>query len=95
MTDSNYRVCSAKTWTHAFKIAIVEDRPIMLDYWTASLEKKVLIGIKNDGEKLLVKSDEEYTSPIAKIFQVEKEFIILTENSLYITSSEIDKRQIA
>ena len=94
MTD-NYRVCSTKTWNHAFKIAIVEDRPIMLDYWAPSLEKKVLIGVKADGEKLLVKSDEEYTSPIAKIFQVENEFIILTENSLYITSAEIDKRQIA
>ena len=67
----------------------------MLDYWAPSLEKKVLIGVKADGEKLLVKSDEEYTSPIAKIFQVENEFIILTENSLYITSAEIDKRQIA
>ena len=29
--------------SNAAKIAIKEDKPIMLDYWTASLEKKVII----------------------------------------------------
>ena len=42
---------------HASKIAIVEDRPIMFDYWTGSLDKEVLIGVKENDEKLLVKSE--------------------------------------
>ena len=34
------------TILNACKIAIAEDRPIMLDYWTSSLEQKILIGKK-------------------------------------------------
>ena len=56
----------------------------MMDYWTSSLEQKALIGLNEKGEKLLVKSEEEYTSTIAKIYKVADEFIIMTENSLYI-----------
>lgn len=68
---------------------------MMLDYWTASLEKKVLIGVKDGGEKLLVKSEDEYTSPIQKIYKIETEFIIVTENSLYIVHHEIPTKRIS
>ena len=81
---------SQKALNHAFKIAVSEDRPIMCDYYADSLEKKCMIGVReDDNEKLLVKSEDEYTSPISKIFKVENEFIILTENSLYIVSKDI------
>ena len=33
-----------ETLQHATKMSIVEDKPIMLDYWVDSLDKKVLIG---------------------------------------------------
>ena len=85
----------ASIWNHISKIAITEDKPIMLDYWVDSLEKKVLIGIRENDEKLLVKNAEEYTSPIAKIFKVEECYIICTENSIYLTSSNIEKRRIS
>ena len=39
---------------------------------------------ENDSEKLLVKSEEEYTSPVSKIYKVETEYIIVTENSIYV-----------
>ena len=81
--------------SHACKMAIVDDRPIMMDYWTESLEKTVLIGVRENEEKLLVKSEDEYTSPIAKIYKVETEYIILTENSLYIVSNEIPTKRIS
>jgi hypothetical protein len=80
---------------HAAKLAVVEDKPIMLDYWTFSLEKSVLIGVKENQEKLLVKSEDEYTSPISKIFKVGKEYIIMTENSIYIVDVEIPTRRIS
>ena len=85
----------ASIWNHISKIAITEDKPIMLDYWIESLEKKVVIGIRDNDEKLLVKNSEEYTSPIAKIFKVESVFIICTENSIYLTSSNIERRKIS
>jgi hypothetical protein len=67
----------------------------MMDYWTSSHEGKVLIGVRENGEKLLVKSEDEYTSPIEKIYKVEKEYIIATENSLYLVSSGISTKRIS
>ena len=93
--EEQYQLPPASIWNHISKIAITEDKPIMLDYWLDSLEKKVLIGIKENDEKLLVKNAEEYTSPIVKIFRLETVFIICTENSIYVTSSGIDKRRIS
>ena len=34
--DASYRLPSNVCISHAMKLAIVEDKPIMLDYWTAS-----------------------------------------------------------
>ena len=80
---------------NAAKISIKEDKPIMLDYWTSSLENKVLIGVRESGEKLLVKSEDEYTSPISKIYKVETEYIIITENSIYLVSADIATKRIS
>ena len=93
--EEEYQLPPVEIWNHISKIAITDDKPIMLDYWIDSLEKKVLIGIKDNGEKLLVKNAEEYTSPISKIFKVDNVYIITTENSIYITHSDISKRKIS
>ena len=92
---SNYRLPSDVTMKHAAKLAIVDDKPILLDYWTASLDKKALIGARDNGEKLLVKSEEEYTSTIAKFYKSGTEYIVITENSIYIVSNEIPTRKIS
>jgi len=94
-TPNGYRLPENTTLQHAAKLAIVEDKPIMLDYWTNSLDKTVLIGVKDNKEKLLVKSEEEYTSPISKIFKVGKEYIVMTENSIYIVDVEIPTKRIS
>ncbi len=82
-------------WNQIAKISITEDKPIMLDYWTDSLEKKVLIGVKENKEKLLVKNEEVYTSPIVKIYKMDDVYIICTENSIYLTSTRIETRRIS
>ncbi len=82
-------------WQQVAKLSIVEDKPIMLDYWTASCDKDVLIGVREGGEKLLVKSEEEYTSPVSKIYKVETEYIIITENSIYVVSADIPTKRIS
>ena len=94
-TPNGYRVPENTTLQHAAKLAIVEDKPIQMDYWTNSLDKSVLIGVKDNKEKMLVKSEEEYTSPIAKIFKVGKEYIIMTENSIYIVDVDIPTKRIS
>jgi hypothetical protein len=93
--ESGYRLPETVTLQHAVKLSIVEDKPIMMDYWTNSLNKTVVIGVKVNKEKLLVKSEEEYTSPIAKIFKVGKEYIIMTENSIYLVDVEIPTKRIS
>lgn len=97
---NGYRLPDNATLIHAAKLAIVEDKAIMMDYWTYSIDKQVLIGVKDlkDGsepEKLLVKSAEEYTSPISKIYGSGKEYIIITENSIYIVDKAIPTKRIS
>jgi hypothetical protein len=82
-------------WPHIAKISINEDKPIMLDYWLDSIQKKVMIGVKENKEKLLVKNEEEYTSPIVKIYKIEDVYIICTENSIYLASTNIETRRIS
>ena len=91
----SYRLPDATTLQNVTKFAISEDKPIMLDYWTSSIEKKALIGVRENNEKLLVKSDEEYTSPIQKIFKAGNDFIIMTENSIYIVDNKIPTKRIS
>ena len=91
----NYRLPSDVTMKHAAKLGIVDDKPILLDYWTASLDKKALIGAKDNNEKLLVKSEDEYTSTIQKFYKSGTEYIVITENSIYIVSNEIPTRKIS
>lgn len=103
---ASYRVPCANTLQHASKIAMVGDKPIMLDYWTSSCDKQVLIGIRESGEKLLVKSEDEYTSPVSKIYKVGddgvdstgkpiEDYIIVTENSIYLVNADIETKRIS
>lgn len=94
-SNDGYRLPDSTTMQHVAKLAIVEDKPIMLDYWTDSIERKVLIGVKENNEKLLVKNEEEYTSPISKIYKVSTEYIIMTENSIYIVDVDIPTKRIS
>lgn len=94
-TEPNYRLPSDVTLKHACKLSIVEDKPIMMDYWTSSLDKKALVGAKTTGEKLLVKSEDEYTSSIIKFYKSAEEFLIITENSIYIVCADIPTRKIS
>lgn len=102
-SSSNFQLPSSKAIEHSFKLSVVEDMPIMMDYWVPSLEGSIIIGIRDNKdaetddkiEKLLIKNSEEYTSPIQKIFKTENEYIILTENSLYLVSSKCQTRRIS
>ncbi len=89
------QVPSATVMAQAAKIAVEQDRPIYLDYYNDSLEKKCCIGVQ-DTTKFLVKSDTEYTSPIATIMRIkeEKAYLVMTENSLYVVSADIPVKRI-
>jgi hypothetical protein len=86
-----------KVLFHAAKIAIEQDKPILLDYYAETQEggSAFLGQDKNTNEKLLVKNSEEYTSPVQKMFKVGADCIILTENSVYVVSGNIKKKMIS
>lgn len=94
--DEGHRLPTDKTLQNAAKLSIVEERPVMMDYWTDSLDKKVMIGVRNDEKKMLIRSEEEYTSYVEKIFRINnKDFIIMTENSIYIVDKDIPTKKIS
>jgi len=79
----------------AAKLALAQDNPIRLDYYTDSYNGTAFMG--EDGEtkeKMLVKSSEEFTSLIQKTYKVAEDYIVLTENSVYIVSGKLQKRRI-
>lgn len=91
-----YRMPELASLQYAMKIAILHDKPILTDYWTSSIDKTVFIGMKQGSEeKLLVRNEEEYTSPIEKAFKVGTEFVIMTENSIYMVDANIPMKRIA
>ena len=89
------RLPSEITLQNVCKLSITHDKPIMMDYWMDSIERKAIIGVKEaSNEKMLVKSSEEYTSPISNLYRSGSEFIVVTENSIYLVSNDIPTRKI-
>lgn len=99
--DKPQRLPEAKTMQNAAQLSIVEDRPIMLDYWTDSIKKSVIIGVRDDGQKMLIKNAEEYTSYIQKVYKVQNkdsnntDYIIMTENSIYLVDAGIPNKRVS
>lgn len=86
---------SSATLLQAAKLAITEDRAIMLDYFRQTANGTAFLGEDPETkERILVKSKDEFTSLVKKLFKSGDEFIILTENSLYIVSGKIQKRKV-
>lgn len=85
-----------KTLIHAARLALENDKPILLDYYLATHNGSAFLGEDVvTKEKSLVKSSEEYTSPIQKVFGTKTDYIIMTENSIYIVAGTIKKKNIS
>jgi hypothetical protein len=94
VTDAH--IPGALTLRHAARLAMDQDKPIMLDYYLDTREGRAFIG--EDAatkEKILVRSEDEYTSIIQNMFKTaENDFIVVTENSVYLVSANVRKRFI-
>lgn len=78
-----------KTLQTAVKLSIKYSKPICFYFYVDSLKKKITIC--SDGEdKIIFKNEDEHTSPIQNTFKCGNEFIVLTENTIYIISNGID-----
>jgi hypothetical protein len=86
---------SASVLLQAAKLAMAQDKPIQLDYYADTVTGKAFMGEDSETkDKMLVKSAEEFTSLIQKVYKVGEDYIIMTENSIYIASGSIQKRRI-
>ena len=85
-----------KILIHAAKLAMEQDKPIMLDYYRETHAQTAFLGEDKDTkERMLVKNPEEYTSPVQKMLKAKDDYIIITENSIYIVSGNIKKKEIS
>lgn len=78
----------------AAELALTNEQPIYLDYFSDSVSKRCCIGVRDDNSKNLVKTDSEYTSCIQTISKCEDCYIVCTENSIYVVSSSIPVKKI-
>tara|TARA_Y100000389_G_C17039377_1_gene307350 strand:- start:135 stop:419 length:285 start_codon:yes stop_codon:yes gene_type:complete len=75
-----------KTLQQAVKLSIKTAKPICFYFYVDSLKGKVCIS--SDGEdKIIYKNDDEHTSPIMNTFKCNNEFLVVTENTIYVVSS--------
>lgn len=76
-----------KTLQQATKLSLKTKKPICFYFYIDSLKGK--IKIVSDGEdRIVFKSEDEYTSPILNTYKSDLSYIVVTENTIYILSSE-------
>jgi hypothetical protein len=86
---------NASALLQAAKLAMAQDKPVQLDYYADTASGKAFMGEDSETkEKMLVKSAEEFTSLIQKVYKVAEDYIIMTENSIYLVSGRVQKRRI-
>lgn len=96
LSEGEIHLPGDKTLKHAARIAIEQDKPICLDYFNDTHHGRAFLGEDDKSkEKMLVRSAEEYTSLIQRIFKVTEDFIVITENSIYIISGATKKKTIS
>lgn len=82
---------------HAAMLGLQQDKPIMLDYYYASLRKQCKLVKTQDKDTILFKNSDEYTSPLKKVFQIDasasstglRDIICISENSIYIVGGAL------
>lgn len=91
-----------KTLMNAAKLAMTQDKPILLDYYKETRAGTAFLGEEKDSkEQILFKNADEYTSPIQNKYRVQDatgtktDYIFVTENSIYIVNGAIKKKEIS
>ena len=77
---------SPDTLTQACKLAIKTQKPMCFYFYVDSLKDNICI-MTNDDEKIIFKNNDEHTSPIKNTYKVNNEYLVVTENTIYIISA--------
>lgn len=86
-TQSALVLPSDKTLQQATKLALKTKKPVCFYFYLDSVKGK--ISIISDGEdRIIFKNEDEHTSPILNTYKSENCYIVVTENTIYILSTE-------
>ena len=84
-----------QTLLHASKLSLQLRKSIYLDYYMDTYKQTAFIGESMiTHEKILIKSSDEFTSRIKTMYKVDTDYIVLTENSIYILHGNVQKRKL-
>ena len=78
---------SAQTLEQATKLSIKLQKAIDYYFYVDSLKGNVCIA-SNEDDKIIYKNNEEHTSPIQNTYKVNNEFLVVTENTIYVISAK-------
>ena len=76
---------STNTLNQAAKLSIKVSKPICFYFYIDSCKGQASI-VSADGDKIIYKNNEEHTSPIKNTYKVDDEYLVVTENTIYIIS---------
>lgn len=92
-SQSQLVLASEDTLNKAFKLSLKFTKPIDTYFYLDSCRGNVCI--LNDGEEMVIfKNEDEHTSPILKIFKSGEQFIVMTENTIYLLSANTPMRNL-
>ena len=74
------------TLNQAAKLSIKISKPVCFYFYLDSCRGNINIGT-NESDKIIFKNMEEHTSTISNIYKVNNEFLVVTENTIYIISA--------
>ena len=86
MSGTKISMPSSECLENAAKLSIKMSKPICFYFYIDSCKGDATI-VKADGEKIIYKNNEEHTSPIKNIFKAGNEYMVVTENTIYIISA--------
>ena len=84
-SETKLSLPNASTLEQAAKLAIKVSKPICFYFYIDSCKGNAKI-VSADGDKIIYKNNEEHTSPIQNTYKVGSEYLIVTENTIYIIS---------
>ena len=77
---------SMNTLNQAAKLSIKIAKPIDFYFYIDSCRGNAQI-VNAEGDKIIYKNNEEHTSPIKHTYKVENEYLVVTENTIYVISA--------
>lgn len=85
-TGGKIGIPGINTLNNAAKLSIKFGRPLDFYFYIDSCRGNAQI-VNAEGEKIIYKNNEEHTSPIKHTYKTDNEYLIVTENTIYIISS--------